>query len=296
MNFRDIQLKDSEWITPHLWQSGYYGCDYTFGNLFIWKDLYRQQVALCNDMVCIRSRKPDTGEYLYLYPAGSGDVRQAVEFMQQDAYELGVPFLLRGFSRKEAEALNELFPGRYQIESVRKQWDYLYEVKDLSTLSGKKYHGQRNHIARFLDNESIRYEPLSSDNKSACMEMCNIWYYEHKRNGNTGALFDRRVVENAFRYFEELGFTGGVLYVSDKVVGVTLGEPLNTETYVVHIEKAFSNIQGAYPFLNREYVKQEMQNYRYVNREEDDGLEGLRRAKESYHPIMLEKYVAKEVS
>lgn len=295
MEFCEIQLEDGLWITPLLEKSGYQGCDYTFGNLFIWKDLFNQQVALYNGMLCTRSRKPQTGEYQYLFPAGDGDLQDALEFMRRDAKKIGVPFLLRGFTEKEVPLLADLLPHTFRVESARSEWDYLYPVSDLSTLAGKKYHGKRNHIARFEEDNDWKYEALSADNKKECEAMCEAWYEEHVKMGNTGALIDKGVVENAFRYFEQLQFSGGVLYRSSRVVGFTIGEPINKDTYAVHIEKAFSEIQGAYAVINREYVRHEMQDYQYVNREEDDGLEGLRKAKESYHPIMLEKYVAREV-
>ncbi|HKM33434.1 MAG TPA: phosphatidylglycerol lysyltransferase domain-containing protein [Lachnospiraceae bacterium] len=296
MEFREIQLEDALWITPLLKKSSYQGCDYTFGNLFIWKDLYKQQVALNGGMLCTRSQKPGTGEYQYLYPAGDGDLQEALEFMRRDAKKMGVPFLLRGFTKTEAQLLTDLYPGVFQIESTRSEWDYLYPVKDLSTLAGKKFHGKRNHIARFEDGNDWKYETLTSENKKECQSMFDTWYEEHANKGNTGALFDKDVVKNAFRYFNQLQFTGGILYRSSKVVGFTIGEPINKDTYAVHIEKAFFEVQGAYAVINREYVRHEMQDYQYVNREEDDGLEGLRKAKESYHPIMLEKFVAREVN
>lgn len=294
MEFKDMELTDREWMEPLFWASGYKGCDYTFGSLYIWKDLYRQKVAKAGDMLCARSRKPGTGEYLYLFPAGSGDLREAIAYMRQDAAELGVPFKLRGFTEEEAGRLEKLFPGEFMIESVRGEWDYLYRVEDLTLLAGKKYHGKRNHIARFEDSGEWRFVPLNESNIADCRTMCGAWYAEHMANGNTAALIDKGVVDNALRYFNELGFTGGVLYQYDQVVAFTIGEPVNKDTYVVHVEKAFAEIQGAYPMINREYVRHMMQDYTYVNREEDDGLEGLRKAKESYHPVMLEKFVARE--
>lgn len=295
MEFKEIELADREWITPLLRASAYQGCDYTFGNLFIWKDMYRQQVAEAGGMLCVRSRRPGTGEYLYLFPAGDGDLCEAIRFMRQDAAKLEAPFLLRGFAKAEADRLKAAFPGEFLMESIRAEWDYLYLVEDLAQLAGKRYHGKRNHIARFEGSGEWRFEPLTKANKEACHAMCEAWYAEHAANGNTAALIDRGVVYNALCAFEELGFTGGVLYQFDQVVGFTIGEPLNGDTYAVHVEKAFADINGAYPVINREYVRNMMQGYTYVNREEDDGLEGLRKAKESYHPVFLEKYVAREV-
>ncbi len=295
MEFRDISLADRAWMEKYLKASDYSGCDYTFGNLYIWKDLYRKQVAEEGGMLCVRSRKPGSGELQYLFPAGDGDLYASVEAMCADAAKLGEPFILRGFTKAEADRLNVTFPGRFSIESNRAEWDYLYKVEDLALLAGKKYHKKRNHIAKFEKNGEWYFEPLGRNNMEACRKMCETWYGEHAAGGNTAALMDRSVVDNAFDYFERLGFTGGVLYQHGQVVGFTIGEPLNSDTYVVHVEKAFAEVSGAYPMINREYVRNMMQGYTYVNREEDDGLEGLRKAKESYYPVMLEKFVAREV-
>lgn len=295
MEFKDIELNDRDWMERHLKASGYQGCDYTFGNLYIWKDLYRKQAAEESGMLCVRSRKPGSGELQYLFPAGEGDFQAAVEAVCADAKKLGEPFVMRGFEKAGADRLNTVFPGRFRIESNRAEWDYLYRVSDLALLAGKKYHKKRNHIANFEKSGEWHFEPLGAVNMEACRKMCEVWYGEHAAGGNTAALMDRGVVDNAFNHFDELGFTGGVLYQAGQVVGFTIGEPLNTDTYVVHVEKAFAEINGAYPMINREYVKNMMQDYTYVNREEDDGLEGLRKAKESYYPVMLEKFVAREV-
>lgn len=295
MNFKSMELKDKEWMEPLLKASGFQGNDYTFGNLYIWKDLYRQQVAQENGMLCVRSQNPGTGEYKYLFPAGAGDLAATINALSKDATFLGTDFILRGFGTKEAELLEHLFPHRFQIESVREEWDYLYRVEDLALLAGKKYHKKRNHIAKFEKNGEWSFAPLCAENMEACRKMCEAWYGEHLAGGNTAALMDRGVVDNALEYFDKLGFTGGVLYQDGQVVAFTIGEPLNRDTYAVHIEKAFAEVNGAYPMINREYIKCVANGYTYVNREEDDGVEGLRKSKESYYPIMLEKFVAREV-
>lgn len=295
MNFKSMELKDREWMEPLLKASGFQGNDYAFGNLFIWKDLYRQQVALENGMLCVRSQNPGTGEYKYLFPAGAGDIAATIDALSKDAALLGVDFVLRGFGTKEAELLERLFPHRFQIESVRDEWDYLYRVEDLTSLAGKKYHKKRNHIAKFEKSGEWSFAPLGAENMEACRRMCETWYGERLAEGNVAALMDRGVVDNALEYFDKLGFTGGVLSQGGQVVAFTIGEPLNHDTYAVHIEKAFAEVNGAYPMINREYLKCVANGYTYVNREEDDGVEGLRKSKESYYPIMLEKFVAREV-
>lgn len=295
MEWKNIELSDKNWIDPLLKASGYQGCDYTFGNLYIWKDLYRQQVAQIEGMLCVRSRRPGTGEYAYLYPAGNGDFSKVIRALQEDAGKLAVPLVLRGMGKAETDRLMTEFPGVFQVEDAREQWDYLYRTEDLANLAGKKYHKKRNHIAKFENSGEWQFVLLTKENMEDCRTMCEAWYGEHLVNGNMAVMADRGVVDNALTYFEELGFSGGVLYQFGQAVGFTIGEPLNRDTYVVHVEKAFADVSGAYPMINREYVRHVMKDYTYVNREEDDGIEGLRRAKESYYPIMYEKFVAREL-
>lgn len=295
MMFKEITLEDKEWINPLLAASDYRGCDYTFANLFIWKDQYREEVASVADMFLARSRDPETGKYGYLFPAGAGDLKKAVEFLMEDAATHGEKLYMRGFTQTEADQLNTLFPDKFTIRVVRDEWDYIYSVEDLTNLAGKKYHGKRNHISKFQNIGEWRYEPLSEENVEACHTMCEQWYQEHVQNGNLEVLRDKDVVENALRYYKELGMIGGVLYQFGQVVAVSIGEPLNSDTYAVHVEKAFADIQGAYPMINQQYVIHNMQDFRFVNREEDDGIEGLKRAKESYYPVMMvEKCIAIE--
>ena len=100
-------------------------------------------------------------------------------------------------------------------------------------------------------------------------------------------------VRKAFHHYDVLGLVGGILRVDGEIVGYTLGEPLNSDTFVVHIEKAFSEVRGAYPTINNQFVSHCASNFTYINREEDMGLEGLRKAKLSYQPeILLTKYTA----
>ena len=177
-------------------------------------------------------------------------------------------------------------------------FDYIYETENLTNLSGKKFHGKRNHIARFMDDDDWEYETLSSENVQECIDMNNNWiqkkYDEDAWSQEVQDEYD--VVKNALIDYKRLGLVGGVLRKYGEVVAFELGEPLCDDTFVVHFEKAYADVQGAYPMINKQFVQHECQDYKYVNREEDDGEEGLRKAKLSYHPdILLEKYNAYKI-
>lgn len=295
MNFKLITLEDKEWMDCRLKASGFQGCDYSFANLYLWRNISQVEVADYAGMLCIRSKRLSRDQYIYTFPAGNGDLKQAVEAMREDCAKNSNPFVLRGFSDDERQRLEEELPGRFTFESIRKEWDYLYLVEDLANLAGKKYHGKRNHIARFMDLGEWKLEPITAENKEACIQMCSRWYEMQKESGKESSLLDRQVVESAFAYYEVLKLQGAALYLNGEIVGITMGEPLNKDTFAVHIEKAFADIQGAYPMLNKQFVTEYMSGYTYVNREEDDGGLGLRKAKESYYPVkMLEKYHAYE--
>ncbi len=295
MNFREITLEDKVWIDPLLAESDFRGCDYTFANLFIWKDQFREMIACVEGMLCVRRWEPETGRYMYLFPAGNGNLQAAIDFMTEDAASLGEKLYIRGFTKKEAEKIKQLFPERFQFECIRDEWDYLYNVQDLSELVGRKYHAKRNHISKFLNTGEWKYESLDESNMAECYEMHKQWYHERVTDDGAESSMDNDAVEKAFQYFKELGLVGGVLYQFGRVVAFTMGTHLSSDTFVVHIEKAFADAAGAYPMINQQFVLDKMKNYQFVNREEDLGVEGLRRAKESYYPaMMVEKCIAIE--
>ena len=187
------------------------------------------------------------------------------------------------------ELLEKWYPGRFQIEYERDNADYVYESEKLAALPGKKLHGKRNHVNKFKSIYANRwsYESISRENVEECFQMALRWRNDNGCNEDLEKNAEMCVTLNALRLFEELGLTGGVLRVDGEIVAFTIGEPVCSDTFVVHIEKAYAEIPGAYNMINQQFVEHECMDYTYVNREEDTGAEGLRRAKLSYRPVFL---------
>ena len=187
------------------------------------------------------------------------------------------------------ELLEKWYPGRFQIEYERDNADYVYESEKLVALPGKKLHGKRNHVNKFKSIYANRwsYESISKENVEECFQMALRWRNDNGCNEDLEKNAEMCVTLNALRLFEELGLTGGVLRVDGEIVAFTIGEPVCSDTFVVHIEKAYAEIPGAYNMINQQFVEHECMDYTYVNREEDTGAEGLRRAKLSYRPVFL---------
>lgn len=292
MNFRPVILEDKNWINQYLKEAGYRGCEFSFSTIMMWKDTYHTEVADYKGTFCYRCQT-GRNQFVYAFPAGNGDKKAAIEALMELAKKEGHKFILRGFEEHWVAWMEEQFPNVFQYHTSQAEWDYVYSVESLGSLAGSKYHAKRNHIARFKDNEGWRYEPLSKENVIACKHMSDDWYHAQLNLGNVTVYKEKPGLNYMLDHFEELDLKGGVLYIGEQVVAFTIGEAMNDDTFHVHIEKALSDVQGAYPMINQQFVLHEMQGFTYINREEDDGVEGLRKAKESYRPVeMIKKYSA----
>lgn len=291
IDFKKLTLEDRDWVNACLAKADYRGCEYSFGNNFIWEGSHNIRTAEVEGFYCAISGKGDN--IIYTYPAGAGDIKKVLELLIEDAKERGISFKMRGLIQEQTKQLEEIFPGMFECELRRDESDYLYTVEKLSKLSGKKLHGKRNHIARFKDCEDWEFIEITGENIHECKEMNERWCEKYNCDEKEGLKEELCAVERAFDYFNELGFCGGFIRRKGEVVAYSIGEPLSSDTFDVHIEKAFHDIQGAYPMINQQFVQHFCQDFKYVNREEDTGDMGLRKAKLSYYPdILLDKYEA----
>ncbi len=223
-----------------------------------------------------------------------GTRKKVVELLMQDAQEKGYPFQLHALSTEEMNELESYFPGKFQVTWPRDYEDYVYETEKLINLSGKKYHGKKNHINQFKSAyPDWSYETITDSNVEECFQMALKWRGANGCEEDPEKNQEMCVTLNSLRLFKELHLKGGLLRAGGKVVAFTLGEPVSDDTFVVHIEKAYADVRGAYPLINQQFLEHEVSGYKYVNREDDTGEEGLRTAKLSYHPVfMVEKGIA----
>ncbi len=299
INFHPPKLEDKPWVDRLLAQADYRGCDYNFTNLFTWKDAYRMEIAREGDFLLthICSRIGCS----YLYPAGRGPLEPVVRILEADALERGAPLRLVCLTAPQTAQLEAAFPGEFTFAADRDGFDYLYDINRLADLGGKKLHAKRNHINRFIENNpGWVYEELTPERLPQCLEMDKEWYRRSLQR--EGAAEEQDLGDEvialrlAMEHYQALGLEGGLIRVDGRVVAFTMGDKLSSDTYDVHFEKAYGEIQGAYAVINREFarwVRERHPEIRYLNREDDMGVEGLRKAKESYYPdLMVEKYTA----
>lgn len=285
--FQKPKLEDRELIVSYLKKMRTRGCERTFSNLYLWARFYQLHFAEISHTMVFRTGME--GNYSYTCPIGEAEqIRQAVEALLKDCQEKGYPFQLHAVSPEEFANLEELFPNRFEIIYSRDDADYIYETEKLIQLSGKKYHGKKNHINQFkAAHPDWSYEPMTQENVEECFQMALRWREFNGCEEDPEKNKEMCVALNSLRLFEELELKGGLLRAGGEVIAYSIGEELSEDTFVVHIEKAYADIRGAYPMINQQFLEHEACKYRYVNREEDMGSEGLRKAKLSYHPIFM---------
>lgn len=295
-DFKRPQLEDKEVISHYFKHHTSRSCERTFVNVFLWARFYNVTFAIIEDTLVFKSEGENS--FAFAYPAGEPEnVKKALDTLYQYSQERGVPFRLYNVTPDHFEQIEAWYPGRFQIEYNEDIADYVYESEKLCTLAGKKLHGKRNHINKFKSLYEGRwsYETMSDDNLEECFQMALKWRNQNGCDDDPEKNSEMCVTLNSLRLFRELELTGGILRVDGRIVAFTIGEPVCSDTFVVHIEKAFPDVQGAYTMINQQFVEHECMDYRYVNREEDTGDEGLRKAKRSYRPVfMVEKGVVTE--
>ena len=289
--FRRPELSDAELISDYFHKYPTRSCDRTFANVYLWAKFYQVEFTQYKNTLLFRD---NSAGYGYAFPVGADeDVRKVIPDLIRDAQEAGKPFCLYGVTREHFEQIEQWFPGQFTCEYNRDEADYVYETEKLATLSGKKLHSKRNHINKFKQVYEGRweYEKLTEDQVEDCFQMAMRWRNENECEEDDEKNQEMCVTMNSLRLLKELHLIGGVLKIDGEIVAFTIGEAVNDDTFVVHIEKAFAEVDGAYTMINQQFVEHELLGkYQYVNREDDVGMEGLRKAKMSYHPVfMIEK-------
>lgn len=288
--WKDITFEDKDILEQFYQYKTSRGCELSFSNNYLWAPHYGTQWGIVSDCLVFYNPKRDTVSF----PIGKNPYG-ALDMLMKYFEEHDKGFALHLVTREQFEELEKHYPDRFSIEYQRDVADYIYDAVSLGTLAGKKLHAKRNHINRFIQNyPEWSYEAITDANLEECIAMAQKWREQNRCDEDKDKSAEFCVTLRALKKREELGLVGGAIRTRDGIVAFSLGAPLTEDTFVVHIEKAFADVQGAYPIINREFVLHAAEGYPFINREEDMGEEGLRKAKMSYNPaILLEKGVVR---
>jgi len=287
IDFKPLSLSDRAQYEPYLLDGTERGCEYSFANLYLWG---RQKAAIVSDQLVLFSQF--NRRTVYPYPAGAGDKKPVLDTIIADSRERGIPCRITGLNQDNIAYIESEYPGCFRFHCDRDSYDYVYDIHDLADLKGKKYQKKRNHIHRFQDHfPYYSAEPLSAGNVDAVTQMMHQWYENRLQEDPQGDYhMERAALTKALAHYEALNMEGLVLRDGDSILAFTMGSPLSYNTFDIHFEKARQDVDGAYTMINCEFARYLRKKYpalQYLNREDDLGLEGLRKAKLSYYPHHL---------
>ena len=295
LHFKPVTLCDKPWVDELVRAENSRSADFNFGNIYIWDKHYRQLISRCGERMLTRLRYE--GHPAFAFPIGSGPLRPAIEALRNYTAALNCPLFLYGVTAEHRALLEREYPGAFAFEEDTENCDYLYLAERLSTYAGKALHGKKNHCNRFEAEHDWSFVPLSRELIPACLDMLAVWDEENAARLDKSVAFEHDAILRALAAYERLELEGGVLYAEGKVVGFTMGEMCADDCFDVHFEKAEGSINGAYPMVCRELTRLLLARHPglvYINREDDMGLEPLRRSKLSYKPeYLLTKYSAR---
>lgn len=289
IDFQPLALDMKDHYATLLQQCGERGCEYSFTNLFLWG---RQKAAFLGN--CLVFFSQFNRRSVYPFPVGM-DLKPAIDAIIHDAQERGIPCRLTGLTHDDCAKLEALFPGKFRYHIDRDGFDYVYNIDDLADLAGRKFQKKRNHANRFWQSHpDYRLEPLTQENRSVAAALIDKWYDLRLQTDPHGDYqMERSAITKALRCYPELELEGLLLTDGSTPLAVAIGSKLNANTFDIHFEKALDIADGSYAAINQgfaRHLRSKFPQVRWLNREDDLGLEGLRKAKLSYCPDhMVEK-------
>ncbi len=286
MKFKKIELKDIEILKPFLTKTDELTCEINFANLLLWQPLYNNCYCIEDDILYLKSYD----DKIVTYSLPFGDMTAGFKKIIEHS---GNPYPdIWAQEGPRFQQFKNLYGNHYDIIESRNEFDYIYNSYDLINLSGKKYHSKRNHISAFSKQFDWYYEDITADNINLVKQCAKIWYDQIGASLDDELKTEMHGVDLMLDNLESLNIKGGAIVIDGKAVAFTLGSPINDMIYNIHIEKAIKGFETAYTVINREFASRHAKEYKYINREDDLGIEGLRKSKLSYHPeIILPKYI-----
>jgi len=293
LNFKPIIMKDKDIFDKYLIPYTFNTCEYSFTNLIMWKNACAIQYTIFKNSLIIKKMDFD-GTLHFMQPIGyrKEDLKEIVEILEGYKVEGEFDFLFKDAEEDFVSDLKDIFGDKYSIEEDRDNFDYIYESEKLISLSGKILHKKKNHLNYFIKNYKYQDVEITDELIKPCMKAAREWCCKNSCRGYL--LYELRAIEELLINRDKLNIIGMAIYVDGKISAFTLGEIVNENMAIIHVEKADSDIRGLYNYINRTFVEKYLKDIPYINREQDLGMEGLRKAKLSYSPSNFsKKYVIK---
>ena len=293
LDFKKAEIEDLKLIKSFYMPLKDYSCENTTTNIIVWQNHFGFEFCVFEDMLFTKVKY---GKNVVFGIPTAKDMKKAVTLLREYCSENKLPLIFTAAEGMRLDMFKAVFENEFSFTENLDLFEYIYSSEKLATLSGKKYHSKRNHISSFMKKYNWSYHTLTSEHLDEVLAMIELWYDQNVEKSDRFMKMEQEGVKRILENFALIDIKGGFLRVDGKVVAVTFGSEVNSDVFDVSFEKALSGYDGAYTMINNRFVLSELSSYTYVNREDDMGLEGLRKAKLSYKPeILLKKYLIREI-
>lgn len=294
LQFKKLDIVDKKILDKYLKPFNFKSCEYSFTTLFIWKEACSIEYAIY-DGVLILKKKDFKGKSHFMQPIGynNNQLKEIFEILKEYKEEMNMDYLFKDLEGEFLEDLRQycnIELERYVVED-RDNFDYIYPSKSLISLSGKKLHGKKNHYNQFIKNYDYYLKDIREVKVEECMSAAKEWLLD-RGEADEHLKYEVKSIEELLKNKDKLDYEGIAVYVEEKIAAFTIGEKMNEEMAIIHIEKGNPQIRGIYSFINKSFVEKCFSDVNIINREQDLGKEGLRKAKQSYKPFeFVKKYI-----
>ena len=285
LNFKCPEISDLTELREFCENYGTMGCDCNPVNTILWGKKYNIKICFKDGFLIKAIFEDDIKIMGYYFPLGQGDIKHIINLIIEDAKSRNCPLCFLMLTSAQCEKLCEITGWDFEFTELDGDEDYIYTNFDLSTLPGKKYHAKRNHISRFnRDYPNWRFDIITPDNMKDALKVVEKWC--ENNNIDSDDYYEYKAILTAFSNYRLFKMHGGILYAENIPVAMTMGSRINKTIFDVSFEKALVQYNGAYAKVNNEFAKT-LVGFEFINREEDLGIEALRKAKLSYHPVVV---------
>lgn len=290
IQFKPIELSDKPIFDDYFKKTNHNNAEKNFSNLYMWRHTYQYEYALINDCLCIKGKMRQTQQPFCHFPYGGCKIQSPIPLLEQAFQDEGQELIIKPLLPEMKKCLEKGMPNKFEIQEDRNSFDYIYTSTKLIELKGSKLRTKRRWVKKFKQQYNYTYEPITPENLEEAKQFTINTIKQTKPKTNDEIIAMTEMFNNLFT----LGIKGCIVKVDGNIAGVSTGEHLTNDTVLIHCERANREYEGIYNFINQEFCKNQWSQYKYINREEDLGIQGLRSAKLTYQPDnLLTKYIAK---
>lgn len=301
MNFKEIDIDAKPVLDKYFDLVDYEACEYCFNTLYMWQHQYKTCYHIGDGFAVLVGEY--NGEVFSILPLAPKDkIREAIDYVIKWFDNDKKKIYLRGIDEDVVGILSNQYPDKFEYISERDMFDYIYDAEKMRTLKGRKLSNKRNHINYFMKEYGDKVETrlLDGNDFEDCLKLMEVWdenrsgdeAFEESKKNELAAI--KKLFDNYSILKDKLKIYG--VYIDGRLEAFSMGEYLNKDMALIHIEKANPSIRGLYPYINKMFLVEEFPDVKWVNREEDMGVEGLKKAKLSYYPErFVEKYSVREI-